>query len=62
MYTIIIERSQDYMQVVNVLIRHPEPIAILNCLEMENKWLDLDLLYFNTLEELNKFLIDNIKI
>ena len=62
MYSIIIERSKECMQVVNILIKHPEPVAVLNCLEQENKWADLDLLYFKTLEELNEFLLSNLKI
>lgn len=71
MYSIIIERSQECMQVVWVFTKETlhntkdlmwTTRAFANQLSSVGKISDYDVLYFDTLEELNEFLLDNLKI
>lgn len=71
MYSIIIERSKEQMQIVWVftkeVLHNTKDLswttrAYANELSANKTVNDYDVLYFNTLEELNNFLLDNLKL
>ena len=67
MRSIIIERSKETMQVVS-FIHHNGWTRSQDCRMMannlaESEWLiDFDVMSFDTISELNNFLLDNLKI